>query len=83
MVHKKILAIVISDGLMVYPTGTIEKTAVINFKTFDNNENKKDTANEKTNKTIGIVFASLFGATALAGGSYVVYRVIRKKRKGY
>ena len=26
---------------MVYPTGAIEKTAVINFKTFDNNENKK------------------------------------------
>ena len=49
----------------------------------NNNENKKDTATEKTNKTIGIVFASLFGATALAGGGYAVYRAIRKKRKGY
>lgn len=47
------------------------------------NENKKDTTTEKTNKTIGIVVASLFGATALAGGGYAVYRVIRKKRKGY
>ena len=49
----------------------------------NNNENKKDTATEKTNKTIGIVFASLFGATALAGGGYAIYRLIRKKRKGY
>lgn len=56
---------------------------MINIDPTNNNENKKDTANEKTNKTIGIVFASLFGATALAGGGYAVYRVIRKKRKGY
>ena len=56
---------------------------MINIGPTNNNENKKDTANEKTNKTIGIVFASLFGATALAGGGYAVYRVIRKKRKGY
>lgn len=56
---------------------------MINIDPTNNNENKKDTANEKTNKTIGIVFASLFGVTALAGGGYAVYRVIRKKRKGY
>lgn len=56
---------------------------MINIDPTNNNDNKKDTTNEKTNKTIGIVFASLFGATALAGGGYAVYRVIRKKRKGY
>ena len=56
---------------------------MINIDPTNNNENKKDTVNEKTNKTIGIVFASLFGATALAGGGYAVYRAIRKKRKGY
>lgn len=56
---------------------------MINIDPTNNNENKKDTANEKTNKTRGIVFASLFGASALAGGGYAVYRVIRKKRKGY
>ena len=49
----------------------------------DKTADKNDTAVKKINKTIGIVFASLFGATALAGGGYAVYRVIRKKRKGY
>lgn len=41
--------------------------------------------NEKDNvgKTICVVFASLLGITALAGGGYAIYRVIRKKRKGY
>lgn len=41
--------------------------------------------NEKENvgKTICVVFASLLGITALAGGGYAIYRVIRKKRKGY
>ena len=51
--------------------------------TNNNNENPKNTVAEKTNRTIGIVFASLFGVTALAGGGYAVYRAIRRKRKGY
>lgn len=49
----------------------------------DKATDKNDTTAKKSDKAIGIVFASLFGATALAGGGYAVYRVIRKKRKGY
>ena len=38
---------------------------------------------EKKAKTAGIVAGSVAGAAALGAGGYAIYRLIRKKRKGY
>ena len=38
---------------------------------------------EKDYTTVAIAAVSVAGAATLAGGGYVLYRVIRRKRKGY
>ena len=49
----------------------------------DKTNDKKDTSAEKKAKTAGIVAGSVAGAAALGAGGYAIYRLIRKKRKGY
>ncbi len=49
----------------------------------DKTNDKKDTSTEKKAKTAGIVAGSVAGAAALGAGGYAIYRLIRKKRKGY
>lgn len=49
----------------------------------DKTNDKKDTSAEKKAKTAGIVAGSVAGAAALGAGGYALYRLIRKKRKGY
>ena len=49
----------------------------------DKTNDKKDTSAEKKTKTAGIVAGSVAGAAALGAGGYAIYRLIRKKRKGY
>ena len=49
----------------------------------NNNENKKDTSADKKVKTAGVVAGSVAGAAVLGAGGYALYRLIRKKRKGY
>ena len=49
----------------------------------DKTNDKKDTSAEKKAKTAGIVVGSVAGAAALGAGGYAIYRLIRKKRKGY
>ena len=49
----------------------------------DKTNDNKDTSAEKKAKTAGIVAGSVAGAAALGAGGYAIYRLIRKKRKGY
>lgn len=49
----------------------------------DKTNDKKDTSAEKKAKTAGIVAGTVAGAAALGAGGYAIYRLIRKKRKGY
>ena len=49
----------------------------------DKTNDKKDTSAEKKAKTAGIVAGSVACAAALGAGGYAIYRLIRKKRKGY
>ena len=70
---------------------TVTYTAVLkeNKKTnepminIDKTNDKKDTSAEKKAKTAGIVAGSVAGAAALGAGGYAIYRLIRKRRKGY
>ena len=49
----------------------------------DKTNDNKDTSAEKKAKTAGIVAGTVAGAAALGAGGYAIYRLIRKKRKGY
>lgn len=46
-------------------------------------ETDLDETKDNTLKTVGIALGSVVCAAALGAGSYVLYRFIRKKRKGY